>query len=87
MVTSRDIAGYVKSKKIVIGSREVVKNVKKGNLIKIIKATNCPEETNKDLERYAKMSSFEIEEFEGDSKKLGEMCGKPFNVLLLGVKK
>lgn len=87
MITSRDLAAYAKAKRLVIGSKTVLKKAKIGNIEKVIKSTNCPDNIKKDLEHYAKLSKFEIEDFSGDSKQFGEMCGKPFNVLLIGVKK
>jgi len=85
--TNRDINEYIKAKKLVIGSKIVLKGAKRGDLQKVVRANNCPETINRDLKHYAKLSKLEIEDFNGDSKQLGEMCGKPFNILMIGVKK
>lgn len=83
----KEIKDAIKSGKIVIGTRTAIKCLKKGSLSLVIYASNCPEAARKDLDHYASVSKTEISGFEGNSVKLGEICGKPFNVLLIGVKK
>lgn len=87
MITSRELTSFEKSKKLIIGSSTVIKRAKKGEIQKVVKASNCPENLKNDLLQYSKLSKFEIEDFPGDSKQLGEMCGKPFNILMVGIKK
>ena len=84
---NQEIKDAMKEKKIVIGSRTVMKGIKRGHLNSIIYASNCPEITRKDLEYYSKSGFLGLKEFKGSSVQLGELCGKPFNVLLVGIKK
>jgi large subunit ribosomal protein L30e len=84
---NQEIKEAMKEKKIVIGSRTVIKCVKGGHINNVIYASNCPEETRKDLEYYSKSGFLGLKEFKGSSVQLGELCGKPFNVLLVGIKK
>jgi len=83
----QEIKEAVKEKKIVIGSRTVIKGVKRGHINSVIYAANCPEETKKDLEYYSKNGFLGLKEFQGNSVQLGELCAKPFNVLLVGIRK
>jgi ribosomal protein L30E len=82
----KDIKEALKEKKLVIGTRVVFKEMKKGRIKKVIYASNCPAESMKNLEQYGK-SGAGLGVFKGDSLKLGEVCGKPFKALMVGIKK
>ena len=84
---SQEIKEAMKEKKIIIGSRTVIKGVKRGHINSVVYASNCPEETRKDLEYYSKSGFLGVKQFNGNSVQLGELCGKPFNVLLVGIRK
>lgn len=84
---NQEIREAIKEKKILIGTRTVIKSVKSGAVTNVIYASNCPENTKKDLEYYSKNEFMSMRQFEGNSFQLGELCGKPFNVLLIGIKK
>lgn len=84
---NQEIKEAMKEKKIIIGSRTVMKGVKRGHINSVIYASNCPENMMKDIEYYSKSNFVAIKEFSGNSLQLGEVCGKPFNVLLVGIKK
>jgi large subunit ribosomal protein L30e len=75
------------SGKLLIGSRSVIKGLKSGSIRQLICSSNCPENYRKVAEAHAKESATELVEFKGDSVRLGETCGKPFTVLMVGVKK
>ncbi len=87
MIAIKEIKEAKKANKLIIGTRIVFKNLKQGKLSYVVYASNCPTETKKDLNNYSKISKIKIEEFKGNSVKLGETCGKPFNILLIGIKK
>ena len=84
---NQEIKEALKEKKVIIGSRTVIKGMKRGSLHTVIYASNCPESVRKDIEYYTKAGFTPIKEFVGNSILLGELCGKPFNVLLIGIKK
>lgn len=81
------IKDALKGDKMVVGSRIVFKSLKKGALNKVVYASNCPDNKKADLEKIAKASGIEAEGFNGDSEKLGEICSKPFGILVIGIKK
>jgi len=83
----QEIKEALKAKKLLIGSRRVFRCVRRGSVKSVIYASNCPEGAKKDLNRYAALSKIDIKEFAGNSSRLGEICGKPFNVLVVGVQK
>lgn len=87
MAIDKEIKEALKAKKVIIGSNSVLRGLRVGGLKSVILASNCPQDKIMDLERYSKLSGTQVNKFEGNSLQLGEICGKPFNVLLVGVKK
>ncbi len=87
MSIQADIKGAMKKEKVVMGSRSVIKSVKNGKAASVIYASNLPKTVLRDLNRYLNISKMELKEFEGNSAELGELLGKPFPVLMLGIRK
>ncbi|UCD07797.1 MAG: ribosomal L7Ae/L30e/S12e/Gadd45 family protein [Candidatus Aenigmatarchaeota archaeon] len=87
MTIGKQIKDAIKNDKLIIGSRTVLKNLKNEMLESVVYASNCPEELMKDLNHYSKVSGIKLEEFNGNSVQLGELCGKPFRILIIGMKK
>ncbi len=85
--TEKDIKEALKAKKVVMGSNSVIRSVKTGLVKTVIHASNLPENSLKDLDYYNKVGGVSVQKFEGTSKQLGEICGKPFNILLVELKK
>lgn len=73
--------------KLVVGSRSVISMIKNSEVSIVYFANNIPKSIERDLEYYKKVSGLRIEKVNMNSKKLGEVIGKPFNVLLVGIKK
>ncbi len=82
----KEIKEALKDRKLIIGSRTVLKGLKRGAIKKAVIASNCPDESKESIGNLAK-SGIEIREFGGDSAKLGEICGKPFKTVMIGIKK
>lgn len=87
MTEEKEIKSAMKEKKLVMGSRSVFKNLKQNIIKSVICASNCPEDKYKDLEYYGKNFGIELKKFKGNSRQLGEICAKPFNIAVLGIKK
>ena len=83
----QEIKNAIKEKKLVIGLNSVRRGTKSGLLKTIYSSSNCPEPLIKDIDHYAKLSNIGFEKFNGTSVQLGEICGKPFNILLIAVRK
>ena len=82
-----DIKAAMKKKKIVMGTKSVIKSLKNGKTSSVIYAKNLPKASMRDLNRYSNISKIEVREFEGNSAELGELLGKPFPILVLGIRK
>lgn len=87
MTIKKKISDAIEAKKLIIGIKNVREALKTGNLNSVIRARNCPESIVRDLEHYGKLSDTEIENTNDDSSRLGEYCGKPFNIIVVGIKK
>jgi len=87
MTIDKEIKNAMKEKRLVIGSKTVIKGIKNKDVTYVICSTNCREDVLNDLNYYNKNFGVEIKKFKGNSRQLGEICGKPFNVMLLGIKK
>ncbi len=71
--------------KLLIGSRSVARGLKAGKVAQVVVASNCPDSLRKGIKM--PKSGAEVLEFSSDSVRLGETCGKPFTVLMVGIKK
>ncbi|UCC91765.1 MAG: 50S ribosomal protein L30e [Candidatus Aenigmatarchaeota archaeon] len=87
MTVNKEIKEAMEEEKLIIGTKSVMKNIKRKDVKYVICSSNCTEEVIKDLNYYSKNFAVEIKKFKGNSRQLGEICGKPFNVMLLGIKK
>jgi len=86
-MVEKDIKNALKEKKLIIGSESVLRNIKSVSVSYVIYPINCREDVLKELKYYSKNFGLDIRKFKGNSRQLGELCGKPFNVMLLGIKK
>ena len=87
MGAEKDIKKAMEEKKAILGRNEVVRLLKAGGLGSVFYADNCPAHMVRELEYYSGISKFQLERLKEDSAKLGQICGKPFNITVLGIKK
>lgn len=85
MTVQADIKKGMESGTLTFGSRSVLRLVKTGKVKSVIYSENCKEDTLKDIEYFAKQFGIKTEKFEGNSRQLGELCAKPFNVMIIGI--
>ncbi len=81
------IVDAVKSGKAMIGAEQTIKELKKGNIAKIVVARNYPEGEKSRIKYYAELAGAEFVEFQEDNRELGVLCQKPFGVSVLGIAK
>jgi large subunit ribosomal protein L30e len=82
-----DIRKLLTTKKLIIGGDEVLKNARKGGLVKVYHASNADKLTIKDLTKYADLSGFELLDTKLSNDDLGTTCKKPFSISIIGVLK
>lgn len=82
-----DIKKLLGSEKLVIGTDEVLKNLKNNKVLKVALSSNCNAETKNDVEHYAGLSEVEVVELDIPNDQLGVVCKKPFNVSIIAILK
>lgn len=87
MVSPKELKDALKAGKVVTGRAEVVRAVKKGLLETVLCASNCPKPVFEEMEYYSKLTKAGLDRSGSSSAMLGQLCGKPFSVMVLGIKK
>lgn len=87
MTLVQDIQGAVKEGNVVLGYKKSLEYLKNGTPKTIVIASNIQDDKRRDIEHDAKLSGIAVEIFEGSSTELGVICGKPFPVSALVIKK
>ena len=82
-----NIKKIIKQGKAVVGTKEVIKNLKLGKLSKVYMTRNCPLAVKKDIKYYAELSGAEVIQLKQPNDELGVLCKKPFAISVLGLKK
>jgi len=85
MKIEEEITSALKAKKIVLGLNGTMSKLKSSSPKTVIIAKNIPEKERKDIEYNSKIFKVKLEIFEGTSKELGVICGKPFPVSALAI--
>ncbi len=82
----KEVQDAVKEGHVIIGYRESVDFIRTNVPKSVVVANNAPEDKMDEISHNTRASSVEMNIFEGDSKELGLICGKPFPVLVLVIK-
>ena len=77
----------VESGEVEFGSKSSVRDLLLGETKMAIIARNAPVEIREDFDKYGKLSHIPVLEFPGTSMELGSICGKPFTVIALSVRR
>lgn len=85
MNVEKAIRSAVDTGKVLLGEKEALRAVKKGEARLAIYAANCPAKIKEALLRDAKLVGIAAYEFQGTSLELGAVCGKPFLVAAMCV--
>ncbi len=84
---SSDIKKDLKTRKVVIGTKVVMKNLRLNKLEKIYLASNCNESSKKELEYYSKLLKIPVIKLKQPNDELGVICKKQYSISMLGVLK
>ena len=82
-----EIKKLLGSEKLVIGTDEVLKNLRNGKVQKVFLSSNCNTSTKDDVKHFADFSDAEVIELEIPNDELGTICKKPFSVSILALLK
>ena len=82
-----EIKKQMGNKKVILGLGMTLKNLKTGTIAKVFLCSNLPEDTNKDINYYAKIANVDVVELNYPNEELGALCKKPFSVSVIGLLK
>lgn len=80
-MNEKELIEAIRKRSRAVGARATLRMAKVGKVKAAIVASNCPLQMKKKL----RDSSVELVKFRGSSRELGVACGKPFNVVVLGL--
>ena len=83
---TEELRNAINENRVIIGTKQAIKNLKLKNAKLVVVANNCPENVKKDIEYYSKLTGIKVENFDGTAKQLGIFCGKPFSIAVLAIK-
>ncbi|MBI2005454.1 MAG: ribosomal L7Ae/L30e/S12e/Gadd45 family protein [Candidatus Aenigmarchaeota archaeon] len=86
MTLTDDIQSAIKANKTIIGYNESLTYIKTNTPKVVIVANNLPLSIRQELEHNSKVSRAKFEVFDGTSRELGVVCGKPFPVTTIIIK-
>jgi len=73
--------------KIIMGFKEVLKQLQAKQLSKIYLANNCPAKTEQEIKKYADLAKTQIIVLKMDNEDIGVFTKKNFFISVLGTKK
>lgn len=77
----------VESGEVELGSKSSIRDLLLGKTKMAVLAKNAPRTVREDLLKYGKLSQIPVLEYPGTSIELGSVCGRPFPVIALSVRK
>ncbi len=80
-----DLKKNLKTKRLVFGTRETLKNLKLGKLEKVFVTTNCPESIRQDVSYYSSHTGTAVENLGIPNQELGILCKKQFSISVAGL--
>ena len=82
----KELLGFLKEGKLIIGAKVTEKAFKSGNAKKVYTASNCDELTLNKVKHYAKIADVEVVELDLDNQELGQKLTKPFLISMVCVR-
>jgi len=82
-----ELANELKSKKVIIGTDRVIKNIRLGKISKVYLSSNCKESVESDISHYGKLGDIKVIKLSLSNEELGVLCKKPFSISVLGLVK
>ena len=82
-----EIREALKKEIVVIGTKDTIKNLKKGKLEKIFLSSNCPKSIKADIISYSKLSKIPVTTLKKSNEEIGTLCKKPFSISVLSILK
>lgn len=82
-----EITKGLKENKLIIGTKQTIKKLRKDGLAKVFLASNCPELIVEDIEYYCSLADIPVKKMAANCAELGVICKKPFLVSVVSITK
>ena len=82
-----DLKKELEDKRVIPGTKQSLKSLKDGSLVKIYLANNCPADVKADVVYNAGLMNVPVVVLKQDNEEMGSLCKKHFFISVLGVKK
>ncbi|MBN2111986.1 ribosomal L7Ae/L30e/S12e/Gadd45 family protein [Candidatus Woesearchaeota archaeon] len=82
-----ELRKLMETKKVVVGTDRVIKQMKLGKISKVFLTVNCPEDVKAEVGAFAKISKTEVVQLDIPNDELGVVCKKPFSISIAGIMK
>ncbi|MFA5050029.1 MAG: 50S ribosomal protein L30e [Candidatus Micrarchaeia archaeon] len=82
---TKEIRLVVETGKVSFGFKKSLKNTKDSKVLLLIVSNNIPNKNLFEIDHFAKKSKIPLLSFQGSSKDLANICGKPFLVSVLSI--
>lgn len=79
-----DIKKVLKTGKVFVGAKEVLKNLKLGKISKIYVSATVAADLKNSVKKYASMINVEVIELKYANDEFGALCKKPYAISILG---
>ncbi|RMF56098.1 hypothetical protein D6745_00290 [Candidatus Woesearchaeota archaeon] len=83
----KEIKSYLKTNKLVLGSKETLKCLRASALEKVFLAANCRQDVSEEISHLAKLSETDVVKMRHIDQEMGALCKKPYSISVIGVKK
>ena len=82
-----ELRKHVQGKKLIIGTKRVMRSLRSGKLLSVFVASNCSESVKQEAERYCSLAGCYFEQLQMRNEDLGTLCKRPFSVAAVGITK
>ncbi len=70
----------LKEGKLIMGTEETIKAMKRGKVKEVFIAKNCPQLLRREIKNYAEISGANVVELDETNEDIGAICKKPFSI-------
>lgn len=83
----KDLTKAIASKKIIIGVKSVIRNLRDGKLDSVYLSKNCSAAMRDQIEQYSKLIEVDVKKTNETSAEFGILCKKQYNIQAIGILK
>lgn len=82
-----ELKKVLKGENVIIGTERTLKELKRGNVDKVLVTSNCPAAVEQDIDYYSRLGNVEKVKLPVPNEELGVICKKPFSISVVSLLK